>query len=106
MAGYHSALAILPGTSYEIIVLLVGRYHDAAKIAYDAFEIFQSAIDGALAEAVSMLYGGRWASQDGNSSALITGEKGVLWMTACVLEGVNVPQMFGTSRLALRWLGR
>lgn len=61
MAGYHSALAIHPGTPYRIIVLLAGRYHDAAKIAYDAFEIFQSAID-----------------QDGNSSALITVEKSVL----------------------------
>ena len=49
MAGYHAALAIHPGTGYGVVVLLTGHYPDAAKLAYDAFEIFQPAIDAALA---------------------------------------------------------
>lgn len=107
MAGYHAALAIHPGTSYGIVVLLAGHYPDAAKLTYDAFEIFQPAIDGALAEASAELYGGSWASGDMNSTATIVIERGVVWAKALTLQGVNVLQKFGSpSGLALRSSGR
>ena len=70
MAGYHSALAIHPGTSYGISVLMTGHYADAAKIAYDAFEIFQPSIDQVLAERALLLYGGEWSTADGKSTTL------------------------------------
>lgn len=107
MAGYHAALAIHPGTSYGIVVLLAGNYPDAAKLAYDAFEIFQPAIDGALAEASSDLYEGSWVSADGNSAATIVVEQGVIWVRSLTLQSVNILQKFGsTSGLALRSSGR
>jgi hypothetical protein len=58
MAGYHATLAIHPGPSYGVVVLLGGNYFDAAKLAYDAFEIFQPAIDNVLAEVSTALYAG------------------------------------------------
>lgn len=107
MAGYHAALAIHPGTSYGIVVLLAGHYPDAAKLAYDAFEIFQPAIDGALAAVSSELYGGKWVSEETNSTATVVVERGVVWVKTLILQGVNVLQVFGSpSGLALRSSGR
>lgn len=103
MAGYHSAVAIHPGTGYGIAVLLGGNYFDATKLAYDAFEIFQPAIDGVLAEMAATLYAGSWASQDGESSALIVVEKGTLYVNRFILNGTDVLAMFhAPGRLPLR----
>lgn len=102
MAGYHSAVAIHPGTGYGIVVLLGGNYFDAAKLTYDAFEIFQPAIDDVLAEMAAMLYAGSWTSQDGESSAMIVVEKGTLYINHFILNGTNVLAMFhAPGRLAL-----
>lgn len=103
MAGYHSAIAIHPGSGYGVVVLLGGHYPDAAKLAYDTFEIFQPAIDAALAEAAASLYAGQWYSEDADSSALITVEKGTLYMERFVSNGTNILEMFhAPGRLALR----
>lgn len=107
MQGYESALAIHPGTSYGIVVLLTGHHSDAAKIAYDAFEIFQPAMDRLLAETSSYLYAGSWSSKDGPSKVTITVDNGVMWTREFVLNGVNILQTFRSpSGLALRPSGR
>lgn len=106
MAGYHSAIAIHPGTSYGVAVFLGGHYSDSAKIAYDALDIFQPAIDAALADAVNESYGGTWSSADGESFAILVIRKGVLWMDSYVLKGVDALGMFlSPGKLALRSTG-
>jgi hypothetical protein len=103
MGGYHAGIAIHPGTSYGIVVLLGGRYFDAAKLAYDAFEIFQPAIDNVLAEMATALYAGSWSSEDGDSSASIVVDRGTLYMERFVSNGTDVLGMFqAPGRLALR----
>jgi hypothetical protein len=103
MGGYHAGIAIHPGTSYGIVVLLGGRYFDAAKLAYDAFEIFQPAIDSVLAEMATTLYAGSWASEDGDSSASVVVDKGTLYMERFVSNGTDILGMFhAPGRLALR----
>lgn len=107
MAGYHSALAIHPGSSYGVSVLMGGHYGDAAKIAYDAFEIFQPFMDSILATLAGNLYAGTWSNAERNSSATITVEKGVLFLEKYILEGVDALGMFfAPGRLALRSSGR
>ena len=103
MAGYHSALGIHPTSSYGIIVLLGGHYPDATKLAYDALDILQPAFDKAHVELATSLYGGKWASGDGNSSASVVVEKGTLFVDKLVLNGSDVLAMFhAPGRLALR----
>ena len=107
MAGYHAALAIHPGTGYGVIILMTGHYPDAAKLAYDAFEIFQPAIDKALADLTAELYVGEWydshGSEEQRSSARIVIEKGTLFVERLELLGVDALKNFGASgRLALR----
>lgn len=71
------------------------------------FEIIQPAIDGALAETATLLYAGKWLSADGNSSAIITVENGVLSLQSYMLEGVDALKMFfAPGKLALRSSGR
>ena len=94
MAGYHGALAIHPGSSYGVIVLSSGHYPDAAKIAYDIFEIMQPGFDAALAELATERYAGDWASADGKSKATISIRKGTLYVDQLVLDGSNVLEMF------------
>lgn len=112
MAGYHTALAIHPGISYGIIVLMAGHYPDAAKLAYDAFALMQPAIDTALADMATELYVGTWqADADDNdhkpSSARVILEAGTLYMEDYTLFGVDVLSRFGArGRLALRPSGR
>lgn len=111
MAGYHSALAIHPGTSYGIIVLMAGHYQDAAKLAYDAFALMQPAIDNALADMAVKLYAGSWHAdhddQSKPSSARVIVEKGTLYMESYTLLGVDALSMFGAQgRLAMRPSGR
>ncbi|RDX46309.1 beta-lactamase/transpeptidase-like protein [Lentinus brumalis] len=107
MAGHHAALAIHPGTGYGVVVLMAGHYPDAAKLAYDAFEIMQPAIDKALADMAAELYVGQWRDEDpeakANSSALVAISKGTLYIEKLVLEGVDALKNFGApGRLALR----
>ncbi|KAI0350806.1 beta-lactamase/transpeptidase-like protein [Trametes cingulata] len=110
MAGYHSALAIHPGSSYGIVVLMAGHYPDAAKLTYDAFEIFQPAMDKALSDMVTELYAGEWRDDSDvarPSSALIVAEKGTLYVEQYTLLGVDALKNFGAQgKLALRTTGR
>lgn len=111
MVGYHSALAIHPGTSYGIIVLMAGHYPDAAKLAYHAFALMQPAIDTALADMANTLYAGSWhADSDDQSTpsfARVIVEKGTLYMENYTLLGVDALSRFGAhGRLALRPSGR
>ncbi len=79
------------------------RYPDAAKLAYDAFEIMQPFMDSALATLSRKLYAGKWESSDGNSSASIVVEKGTLYISNLVLNGSDVLPMFNASeRVPLR----
>jgi hypothetical protein len=103
MAGYHSVIAIHPGTGYGVVVFLGGRYFDAAKLAYDTFEIFQPAIDSVLAEAATALYAGSWTSEDRESSASIVVEKGTLYIEHFISNGTDILEKFhAPGRLALR----
>ncbi len=111
MAGYHSALAINPGTSYGIVVLMAGHYQDAAKLAYDAFALMQPAIDKALADIATTLYAGSWHADRGDnkqaSSARVIVEEGTLYMESYTLLGVDALSRFGAQAcLALRPSGR
>ena len=111
MAGYHAAVAIHPGTGYGVVVLMGGRYPDAAKLAYDTFGIMQPAVDAALADMATDLYVGEWraeASDHGEeeqapSGARIVIERGTLYLEGFVLLGADVLPKFGApGRLALR----
>lgn len=102
LPGYHTAIAVNPDSSYGVIVFIGGRYSDAAKLAYDTFEIMQPAFDKARAVAAAELYTGEWRSNDGNSSAVITLNKGTLYVERLVLNGSDVLPLFGASpKLAL-----
>lgn len=102
MLGYHAALAIHPGSSYGVVVLLGGHYPDAAKLAYDAFEVFQPAIDKVLTEASIDIFAGKWG-RDGNNSASIQISKGTLYIDSLVINDTDILPMFGVrSRVALR----
>ncbi|KAM5544672.1 hypothetical protein V8D89_001570 [Ganoderma adspersum] len=96
-----------PGTGYGVVVLLCGHYPDAAKLAYDAFEIFQPSIDRALADLTTEFDVGVWADADPSaekkSSAHITIDKGTLYIEELTLQGTNALERFGAQgRLALR----
>lgn len=103
MAGYHAALAIHPGTSYGVAVLLGGHYPDAAKIAYNIFELFQPAMDQSLAELAKSMYAGKWVSLDGQSSATVLVHKGTVYIENININGTDVLPMFHSpNRVALR----
>lgn len=105
MAGYHAALAIHPGTSYGVVVLLAGRFPDAAALAYQAFEIFQPAIDQALADASVARYAGEWFDDGLNSSASIAVSRGTLYIDRFIVNNVDILEKFGPSgRVPLRWM--
>ena len=106
MAGYHSALAIHPGTSYGIVLLMAGHYPDAAQLTYEAFSLMQPAIDRALADMVTEFYAGEWRDER-NSFARVVIDKGTLYVERYTLDGVDALQKFGAQgRLALRPSGR
>ncbi|KAJ3552290.1 hypothetical protein NM688_g4225 [Phlebia brevispora] len=103
MAGYHGALAIHPGSSYGVVLLLSGHYPDAAKLTYDVFSIMQSGIDEALSAIAHDMYAGTWSSVDATSRASIVVDKGTLYVEKLFLNGSNVLQKFhAPGRLALR----
>jgi len=103
MAGYHAAVGLHPGTSYGVVVLLGGHYPDAAKLAYDAFEIFQPAIDSSLAQLSTALYVGTWEAKNENSTAKISIEAGTLYAEKLLLQGVDIlANFYAAGRLALR----
>ena len=109
MLGYHTAIAFHPGTGYGVVVLMGGRYPDAAKLAYDTFEIMQPAIDVALADMAAELYVGKWEQTEptpeagATSSVRIVIDKGTLYVEDFTLLGVDALKNFGApGRLALR----
>lgn len=103
MAGYHGALAIHPGSSYGVIVLSSGHYPDAAKLAYDAFEVMQPAFDTALSNLARELYAGTWSCVENNSSASVVVRKGTLYVDRLYLNGSDILEKFHASgNLALR----
>lgn len=88
-------------------MLMGGHFPDAAKIAYDAFEIFQPAVDKALAEMATSLYAGEWASEDKNSSASIAVSKGTLYIDRLIANGTDILAKFSAPhRVALRSMQR
>lgn len=93
--NFHSAFALHPGSGYAVIVLLSGAYPDAGALAYDAFDVFQPAVDAALAAAVGARYAGRWRSADGRSEAALRVVRGTLWLDRYVLQGADVLRVFG-----------
>ena len=108
VGGYHSAIAIHPGTSYGIVVLMAGEYPDTAKLVYDAFELLQPAIDEALADAATALYAGNWVDDtaDAETVAQITVDRGTLYIDRFVLQGADALKTLGTvGRVALRSTG-
>lgn len=124
MAGYHSALAFHPGSSYGVIVLLTsGRFFDATKIMYDVFERVQPAMDRALAQRSEALYAGTWIAESGSvsgegegegegmrSEARIEVRSGTLWADKMVLNGSDILSLFGAGaqggKMPLRLTGR
>ncbi|TFK49170.1 beta-lactamase/transpeptidase-like protein [Heliocybe sulcata] len=107
MAGYHSAMAFHPGTNYGIVVLMAARYPDAAKLAYDAFEMMQPGVDRALSDMAAALYAGTWSSQDGESAAVVSVRKGTLYAESFVLNGTDaLATLHVSGRVPLRSSGR
>ncbi|KAL1941017.1 hypothetical protein VTO73DRAFT_7653 [Trametes versicolor] len=112
VGGYHTAIAVHPGTSYGVVVLMAGPYPDTAKLVYDTFALFQPAIDRALADAVNALYVGSWTAETADVStsaptfARIAIEHGTLYMEKLVLLGADALRAFGAEgRLAMRATG-
>ncbi|KAI0663850.1 beta-lactamase/transpeptidase-like protein [Cubamyces menziesii] len=108
VGGYHSAIAIHPGTSYGIVVLMAGEYPDTAKLVYDAFELLQPEIDEALADAATALYAGNWVDDtaDAETVAQIAVDRGTLYIDRFVLQGADALNTLGTDgRVALRSTG-
>lgn len=84
-------------------MLIGGEFADAPKLAYDAFDIMQSALDKAQAGAVSRLYTGKWEDEQSNSSAVTSLAKGTLYVDKLILNGTDVLPVFGaSSKLAMR----
>ena len=106
MVGYHTGVSILPGSSYGVIVLMGGHYPDAAKLIYDAYEIFQPAMDSALRDLSSSLYTGSWRSEDGKSYAEISIDTDTLYVNRFVVDGIDILGKFFSNRLPLRSTGR
>ncbi|TBU57475.1 beta-lactamase/transpeptidase-like protein [Dichomitus squalens] len=109
LPGFNTVIAVHPGSSYSVIVLMAGSYPDAAELAYDAFEIMQPGIDRALSDLVKELYSGQWVVvQPGQnttegSSATITVHKGTLYIDEFILLGVDaLEKMDAKGRVALR----
>lgn len=109
VAAFNTALAIHPGSSYGVSLLMSGRYSEAAKLAYDVFAIMQPAMDAALADVTTKLYAGDWVSDDDMSSARVVVDKGTLFIEVLMLEGVDALRTLGAKtgdRFALRYAGR
>ena len=109
LPGFHTAVAIHPGTSYGITVLVSGSYDDSAGFVYDAFEIMQPGIDAALADLAQKLYTGQWVDSQSlqnstkRSSARISVDKGTLYVDEFTLLGVDALEKLETKgRVALR----
>ncbi|TFK92334.1 beta-lactamase/transpeptidase-like protein [Polyporus arcularius HHB13444] len=109
IAAFHTAIAIHPGTSYGIVLLLSSAYPFASEIVYDAFEILQSAIDQALADASETLYAGHWvasgedANTNNSTSVRIAVDRGTLYIDEFTLLGVDGLKKLGAEgRVALR----
>ncbi len=109
IAAFHTAIAIHPGTSYGIVLLLSSAYPFASEIVYDAFEILQPAIDKALADASETLYAGHWvasgedANTNNSSSVRIAVDRGTLYIDEFTLLGVDGLKKLGAEgRVALR----
>lgn len=108
VGAYHTAIAVHPGTSYGVVVLMAGPYPDTAKLVYDTFELMQPAIDRALADAVEESYVGSWVDDSANAttSARIAIDRGTLYMEELVLLGVDALKKLGAEgRLAIRSTG-
>ncbi|THH27146.1 hypothetical protein EUX98_g7049 [Antrodiella citrinella] len=109
MAGHHAALAIHPGTSIGMIVLLAGHFPDAAQIAYFIFSVLQPAIDNLFTVTATQLYSGTFTDPASNSTAMVSVKRGTLWLDRYVLDGTDVLGLFGVKqggRMALRSSGR
>ncbi|KAH9940097.1 beta-lactamase/transpeptidase-like protein [Epithele typhae] len=108
MAGYHAALAVHPSAGYGVVVLLAGRFPDAARIAYDVFERVEPAADAARADAARALFAGTWREgENATSEVRIEVWRGTLYVERMMLEGVDALKQFGAAGpLALRSSGR
>ncbi|PIL23326.1 hypothetical protein GSI_14637 [Ganoderma sinense ZZ0214-1] len=110
LPGFHTAVAIHPGTSCGVAVLVAGSYSDSAGLVYDAFEIMQPGIDKALAVLAQELYAGHWVdavpqlnSTEPSSSARISIHKGTLYIDEFTLLGVDaLEKLEAKGRVALR----
>ena len=106
LPGFHTALAIHPGTSYGISVLAAGSYADPVGMVYDAFEIMQPGIDRALSDLAQEVYAGCWVDAGPTaerSSARISVHKGTLYIDEFTLLGVDALEKLGAKgRVALR----
>lgn len=109
LPGFDTALAIHPGTSYGISVLLAGPYADLVGLVYDAFEIMQPGIDKALSDLAQELYAGHWVDTEPlrngtqRSSAHVAVDKGTLYVDEFTLLGVNaLEKLEAKGRVALR----
>ncbi len=109
LPGFHTAVAIHPGTSYGVVVLTTGSYPDPVGLVYDAFEIMQPGIDKALSDLAQELYAGRWVdaqppdNSTERSSARVSVHKGTLYIDEFTLLGVDaLEKLEAKGRVALR----
>nr|VWP01941.1 N/A [Ganoderma boninense] len=109
LPGFHTAVAIHPGTSYGVTLLLAGSYSDSAGLVSDAFEIMQPGIDKGLSDLAQELYAGHWVDVDPlhnstePSSARISVHKGTMYIDEFTLLGVDALEKLETKgRVALR----
>lgn len=87
-----------PSSAYGAIVLMTGRYHDAAYIATQVIQTFQAAFDSRITEIASTRYDGFWVSEDEMSTAVTYMENGSLWINQLLLNGNDVFEVFEGPR--------
>lgn len=90
LQAYHSNFVMDPSSAYGAIVLMTGRYHDAAYIATQIIQAFQAAFDPKVTGIASGRFGGFWVSEDEMSTAVTYMENGSLWINQLILNGTDV----------------
>ncbi|KAF8807818.1 beta-lactamase/transpeptidase-like protein [Phlegmacium glaucopus] len=90
LPGYHSIFALIPGSSYGIIVLLTGTFVDTSAIASETAKHFQPVFAKALETQLTRKYVGTWIN--GADIAEVKLVDGHLYLSKLVIRGVDVLQ--------------
>ena len=88
LPGYHSEFALIPGSSYGIIVLLTGSFADARDIVLETVKNMQPVFAKTLETQLKRKYVGTWIN--GADIAEVKLVDGYLYLNKLVTRGVDV----------------